>query len=252
MNDEEPLCELDQLFYKGEDLVNDEMYEKAIPYLNKVVKKCNEYLEDALLYKGLCYLNKDKPNYNKAKECFDNVVGINPKALDVWSFKANISYRLGDYEDALKFLTKNIEADPTALDAWHQKACLLFELERWKELIEICDETIDRFPTPNEKEERKQWLSYDNGIFGFPWEFKSKALMELRKFDDVIRVTEEALMINYKWQNIWKTRIESLIWDNAYKRALKECKRAIATCSDKDFFLVLRDQILNVLDDEKS
>ena len=57
----------------------------------------------------ICYYNRGE--YEKAKEISDKVLEKNPKFVEAWYHGAQVDYKLGNYEDALKKLDKTAECN---------------------------------------------------------------------------------------------------------------------------------------------
>jgi len=82
-------------------------------------------------------------NLDKAIECFDKAIGINPKNDFAWGDRGLILDKQGKTEEALASFSKAIEIDPKNAITWHNKGLSLIRSNRLKEAIECFDKAID-------------------------------------------------------------------------------------------------------------
>ncbi|HET7147008.1 MAG TPA: tetratricopeptide repeat protein [Candidatus Nitrosopolaris sp.] len=82
-------------------------------------------------------------NLEKAIECFDKAIGINPKNDFAWGDRGLILDKQGKTEEALASFSKAIEIDPKNAITWHNKGLSLIRSNRVKEAIECFDTAIE-------------------------------------------------------------------------------------------------------------
>lgn len=96
-------------------------YKKASEYYDRSIEGLNDSVCDldegiymsrllTLLEKGWMYISSG--NYDKALDCFENVLEISSKSVAGLYSKANVYYRQGDSEDALNVLNHSLYLDP--------------------------------------------------------------------------------------------------------------------------------------------
>jgi tetratricopeptide (TPR) repeat protein len=65
--------------------------------------------------------NYNKGNYQKAIECYDQAINLNPKLKEAWCNKGMALYRLEKYKDALKAFDQALIICPDYAKAWRCK-----------------------------------------------------------------------------------------------------------------------------------
>jgi tetratricopeptide (TPR) repeat protein len=82
-------------------------------------------------------------NLDKAIECFDKAIGINPKNDFAWGDRGLILDKQGKTEEALVSFSKAIEIDPKNAITRHNKGLSLIRSNQLKEAIECFDKAIE-------------------------------------------------------------------------------------------------------------
>lgn len=99
---------------------------------------------DKLIRRGVSL--HDKGQYHNAITCFQEALKINPQSMSA-TYELSLSYlHLKDYDNALKYSTKVINANfqPLLIDAYCVKSSALAELNRVEESIKLLNEALDR------------------------------------------------------------------------------------------------------------
>ena len=120
--------------------------------------------------------------YEKALECFDEVIRLYSDDVDGWQNKASILNQLKRFEESVQFCTKAIEyflweERFARLQLWMSKIEALFGLKKYDEVILCCNDA-------------KHNLGY---IHEWYYSYKYDALIELKKFEDAIECCNDLL-----------------------------------------------------------
>jgi tetratricopeptide (TPR) repeat protein len=75
-----------------------------------------------IIHKGNEYFYKKE--YDKAIECYDNAIEINPKTAYTWDQKSWTLVKLGRYDEAIKCCDKALELDPNNANAFYNRHVL--------------------------------------------------------------------------------------------------------------------------------
>jgi tetratricopeptide (TPR) repeat protein len=66
--------------------------------------------------------NFNKSNYQKAIECYDQVIKLNPQIKEAWCNKGIALCRLGKYQDAIGAFDQALNISPDYSNAWRNKS----------------------------------------------------------------------------------------------------------------------------------
>jgi tetratricopeptide (TPR) repeat protein len=100
---------------------------------------------------------EDMANSNhldKAIECFDKAIGLNPKNDFAWGDRGLILDKQGKTEESLASFSKALEINPKNAITWHNKGLVLIRCSRLKEAIECFDKAIE-----NKENYAKAWYN---------------------------------------------------------------------------------------------
>jgi tetratricopeptide (TPR) repeat protein len=87
----------------------------------------------------------DNDNANNAVYSSDGIK-IDEVDANIWYKRGNTNYRLGRYDEALKYYDKAIEIDPNLAKAWENKGVAFCRLGKYEEAIKCCDKIIEINP----------------------------------------------------------------------------------------------------------
>src|SRR5881397_922479 len=91
---------------------------------------------------ALLHMGRDE----RAIECFDTVLRVNPRHPVALMDKGVLFSRRGQPEDALLLFNRALEADPSFALAAFNRASALFSLERFEEAIDVYNIALRRRP----------------------------------------------------------------------------------------------------------
>jgi tetratricopeptide (TPR) repeat protein len=83
-----------------------------------------------------------KGEYNKALECFDTVIQLDPNNQAAWLYKAFGLQRLDSHNEAIKSFDKAIELKPDDFDAWQSRGFSLSRIGENNEANKCFDKAI--------------------------------------------------------------------------------------------------------------
>lgn len=87
------------LYNKGYQLVNQQQYLKAIPYLEEAVSQSPEYSK-AWLQLGYCYFNSNQAT--KAFTAYQHAITLEPDFAQAYLYTGNAHLRRAEYDDAIQ------------------------------------------------------------------------------------------------------------------------------------------------------
>jgi tetratricopeptide (TPR) repeat protein len=159
-------------------------YQKAIECFDKAIE-INPEDADAWYNRGEALGQVGK--YQKAIECFDKAIEINPNYINALNSKGTALHYLDEYQKAIECYDKAIEINPEDADAWCAKGLSLTCLKNYQKAIEECfDKAIEINP-----EDADVWYS------------KGTALTYLTKYLEAIECYDKALDINPDHASAW-------------------------------------------------
>jgi len=129
---DEDLELLEEFFEQAEDLFEEENYEEAISFYDKVLEIDSTDF-DALLSKALALDNIG--NHEEAISFYDKVLAIDSSDIDALNGKALALGSIGNPEEAILFYDMVLAIDSTDIDALFGKVVLLESLGREEEAI---------------------------------------------------------------------------------------------------------------------
>ena len=136
---DEDLDLLEEFFEQAQDLFDEENYEEAIIYYDKVLSIDSADF-DALNGMALSLYNIGHPE--EAITYFDKVLEINSSFIVALNGKAIALYDIGNHEEAITYFDKVLEIDSSDLEATYGKALALESLGRVEEAIANLEEII--------------------------------------------------------------------------------------------------------------
>lgn len=127
-------------FYKvGEEFYENGKYEDAIDQFSKAIDVDPDY-ENAYAMRAKVY--EDMENYEAAREDYERL-GIFDETNEEYFYNgARMSYKLGDYTDALLKLNKTLEEKRIFLEAMQLKVLTLMELKKYDAALEAAKDAL--------------------------------------------------------------------------------------------------------------
>ena len=150
------------------------------------IRKCNDLLlsdgdkpdhENLWTEKGWTLGKLGK--YEKALECFDRAIQINPENVRTWRGKGTVLAILGKYPEAMTCFEKGIGLDPNDAGLLMSKGTCLYMLQQYEQALN-CYENALRM-TPDD----------DTSIKG-----KARILRNLQRYDESIEVYNKIILLN--------------------------------------------------------
>lgn len=137
-----------KLLEKAKFLLEHGEYNKAINCFNKILKLNPDNL-DAIYNNGKAYFFIGE--YDKDLECNNLILAKDPEYIDAWNAKGYVLMNIGEYEKALDCFNRALDLDPDHIRALSNKAILLQErgIEEAENIFDIIlsrkDEDADLF-----------------------------------------------------------------------------------------------------------
>jgi tetratricopeptide (TPR) repeat protein/plastocyanin/sugar lactone lactonase YvrE len=165
-----------------EHFLRDE-YDKAIECYDRAIE-VDPNLVDAWHKKGNAFYNKE--NYDEAIRCYDRASLINPNHFDSW-YKKGLTYKKKkNHDEALKSYDRAIEIRANRSNVWYEKGLSLAYLNKYEEAIKCYDNAIEFNPKHAEA-----------------WYWKGYAYYEMRVDDEALNCYNRAKEINPDFRNEW-------------------------------------------------
>ena len=155
------------------------MNEKKSPEDKARKKEAKEWLK-----KG--YSFKRKKEHEKAMECFDKALELEPENGNYWADKGWSLYESGRYEDAIKCYDKAIEIKPKSPRFWNDKGVILDDSKKSDDALKCYEKAIEI-----------------RSNYSIAWSNKGRLLGRLGKLDEAIICCDRAIKIkpndDYAW-----------------------------------------------------
>jgi tetratricopeptide (TPR) repeat protein len=146
------------------------------------------------ILKGNEYFYKEE--YNKAIQCYDRALEIEPNNADIWNNKGHALDDLGNHEEAIQCYDKALELDSNHAIAWNNKGFALAKLGKYNEAIQCYDKTLEL--------DSNHAIAWNNKGFalGYPtaiaraWNNKGLALENLGNHEEALQCYDKALELD--------------------------------------------------------
>jgi tetratricopeptide (TPR) repeat protein len=193
---------LKELMLKGKEYYHKEDYDKAIDCYDKVLEIDPKHTI-ACGNKGLALSKLGK--HNEAIECYDKVLEVDYDSPIAWYSKGVALDKLRKHKEAIECYEKALKIDPKYTQAWNNKAVILHDLGKHKEAIECYEKAL-------------KIVSNDADA----WYNKGTALSKLGKHNEAVECYDKALEINPKHAEAWHNKGLRLVNLGKYNEAI-EC-----------------------------
>ena len=143
-------------------------------------------------------------DYEKAIQCYDHALEIDPKNAYAWNVKGIALDSFGRYDEAIQCYDRALEIDPENADALNVKGYALRNLSRHDEAIRCHDHALEINPKD-----------------AYALNGKGSALTGLGRFGEAIRCYDQALEINQKIVKLWIGKGIALTGLGRYDEAIR-------------------------------
>ena len=134
---------MDALIEKGDELVDENKYDVAIEYYDRVLQVAPNDTE-TLFKKGEALFGLG--NYEDAIQYNDKILELDPNDTGALDNKGKALDRLGRYDEAIQNYDKSLQIFPNNTDALYNKGVTLGNLSRYDEAIQYYDKVIELYP----------------------------------------------------------------------------------------------------------
>ena len=146
----------------------------------------------------------DSGNYEKAVQCYDLALQINPKHAGAWNNKGVALVKLGRYDEAIQCCDRALEFNLKHASPWHSRGVALVKLGRYDEAIQCYDHALEI-----------------NSKHAFAWGNKGFALNKLGRYNEAIQCCDRVLQINPKHAGAWNNKGVALVKLGRYDEAIQ-------------------------------
>ena len=192
-------------------------------------KSTDKYIPFEWIKNGWAF--DDKQEYDKAIECYDKAIELNPEYEYAWLSKGNVLRKLQNYEESLACYDRAIELNSKNEYAWLWKGYALSELQHYEESLACYDKAIELNP------------EYEDA-----WLWKGYALSELQHYEESLVCFDRAIELNPQNSITWNNKGYALIELQYYEKAAEALEQSLSInpseLSDKFHLLFLyRDKL---------
>jgi len=149
------------------------------------------------------YSFERKKEHEKAIECFDKALEIEPENAYSWDAKGWQLYELGRSEEAIQCYNKAIEIKPKAPKFWNNKGVILDDLEKTEEALRCYEKAIEV-----------------RSNYSVAWCNKGDSLNRLGRQNDAIECFDRAIKIKQNYDYAWDLKGITLLELGRYEEAL--------------------------------
>lgn len=212
------------LLRKGESLLNEQNYNEAINYFDKVIAS-NQENTQAWYLKGNSLLKLEK--HEEALECLNKLIEIQPKGIYTYIAKGNLLFNLKRFDEAITCFDNALKINPKNELALGKKGEIFAELEQYEKAISCFDIMLKNRP--------KHSLA---------WLAKGEMLNKLEKYDNALDCIDKALKLNpdYKPAYHYKARVLTALERN--EEAIYYFDKCIEFNPEDDHFKFLKSSCL--------
>ena len=146
---------------------------------------------------------KKKKEFEKAIECYERIIKLEPKNSDAWYNMGDAFDNLMKFKEAIKSYHNTIKFDQNNAKAWYNMGAVYFDLEKPKKAIKCFKKTVEINPSDSEA-----------------WHNLGVISNKLKKHDEAMEYLEKAVEINPNYAEAWYEL------GNNYKK-VKKVKRPI-------------------------
>jgi tetratricopeptide (TPR) repeat protein len=222
-------------YSKGCMLFNLGKYKEGVEYFNKAIECYNKIIEinpedaNAWNNKGLALYNLEK--YKEAIECYDKAIEVNPEDAETWYLKDWALLRLGRHEKAFD---KAIEIKPDYIEAWYSKGLFLVIEKKYDEALKALDEAIKINPKYVEA-----------------WSLKGLTFKMLGKYEEAIKYYDKAVEINPEDGGAWYGKACAYSLLNDKENVLMALQKAIELNTEYYTQIAIKDEDFTKLWDDE-
>ena len=199
--------QIDNLVEEGKKYLKLQQYEKAIECFDKAIE-LNPKNDSLWAIKGRAL--QESGQLKEAIDYYDKAIELNPKNDSLWAIKGRALQESGQLKDAIDCFDKAIELNPKNDSSWINKGIALKDSGQLKEAIECYDKAIELNPKNK-----------------FSWNFKGIALQDSDQFKEAIECYDKAIELNPKNKFSWNFKGIALIKNGQLKEAIDYYDKAI-------------------------
>lgn len=172
--EEEALLLIDREIYNKKKYENKQRFISKISYFmnikdyEKAVKECNEAIKrdpnDLDFQIRKIYPLCKNQEYNKASNCVEHILSIDPKNIKALNGKGNVFFYQKQYNEAIKWFDKAIEINNKFAESYYNKACSYALMNNREKALALLKQSIKLDPYYkiwSKKDKDMEWLWND-------------------------------------------------------------------------------------------
>jgi tetratricopeptide (TPR) repeat protein len=134
-----------------------------------------------------------RDEYDKAIECYNRAIGVNPDLIDAWYKKGNALYNKENYDEAIKCYDRVSLINPNHFDSWYKKGLAYKKENKHNEAIKCYDKALQI---------RANRATVNSNL----WYEKGLSLSYLKRYEEAIKCYDKAIEINPKYAEAWYSK----------------------------------------------
>jgi len=190
------------------------------------------------------YSFERKKYHEKAIDCYDKALEIDPKYADAWGAKGWLLHEMDRSHEAVRCYDRAIEIKPKTPRFWNNRGVAFEDLKNSYEALRCYEKAIDiksnyavawcnkgRLLDDQGKHD-EAIICYERAIttrpkYDYAWNLKGWALLELEKIEDALSCFDRAIEIDRKDDNSWIGKATALYHLNRTEEAIIYYDKAI-------------------------
>ena len=175
-----------------------------------------------------------KQDYDKAIECYENAIRLNPKDADAYNNMGNAYNNKQDYDKAIEYYEKAIELNPKDADAYYNMGNAYNNKQDYDKAIEYYEKAIKLNP--------KDAKAYYN--MGYVYDDK-------QNYDKAIECYKKAIELNPEYANAYNNMGYAYYNKQDYNKALEYYDKAIELNPNNATAKGNKEVVLQILKEKK-
>lgn len=166
-------------------------------------------------YFSLCEVLRNQQKYEEALSACDQAISLKKKRAEVWAFRGDILFHLGQHEQALVSTLTALEQREKYSFALTQKCRILSELGQQDEAITACDRAL---------QVDRDWGESSPAL---TWVTRALAWERQQKYPEALESLEEGLKRQAQYSLALTNQCRVLSETGKYQAAIATCDRAL-------------------------
>ena len=241
-----------QYYKAGKDFIDTKNFKDAVEQFTKAIEIDPDYT-DAYIERAIAYERIDK--LENAADDYNRAIVFEQKDPEIFYGAARINYKLGNYEEAKKFIEKSMSLKSKYLEALQLQVKILIELEDYmnaltaaKKALILKDNSYNNYYHGIVSEKLKNYnqaeIDYQKAIaknkgFVEPYVALASLRLQMNKLDQAIENCNKAISLDPENTDAYLVRSKVYIKMMQYSKAIDDIsKNILINPDDKEMYLI--------------